>query len=242
MVNLQTEETNNKSDVPFIGKSMARIRSLHPWLHKTWPPLNGQRFRQTLFRSLIRELQPQAVFESGTHRGTTTEFLWNVSGCPVWTVEKDSRLARQAARKFREVPDIRVVKSDSRRALRELRGTSSFPRSRVLFYLDAHWDADLPLREEVDIITSSWTNSVIVIDDFKVPDDPGYGFDVYGRTELSIKYVGDAITPYQVFWPECPSHQETGARRGCVLLAAPEAAPYVAGLPEVRGVPESVAT
>ncbi|MFC5633140.1 hypothetical protein ACFPZJ_04890 [Streptomyces bullii] len=222
-----------------MRKPIAGVRRLHPLLYPSWPALNGQEFRQEMFRCLLRELQPDAVFESGTYRGATTRFLWHVSGRPVYTVEKEPTFARLAARRFRDVSDIRVIKSDSRKALLDLRSNPSFPKSRVFFYLDAHWEADLPLREEVAIITGTWTDSLIVIDDFKVPADPGYGFDTYAGTELSIEYLGDAVGSYEPFWPDCPSHEETGARRGCVLLAAPSLAGRVSALGPVRGVDDA---
>ncbi|WP_406859657.1 hypothetical protein ABZO31_04655 [Streptomyces sp. HUAS MG47] len=128
-----------------------------------------------------------------------------------------------------------VHTGDSRAALLRLRSSDSFPKSRVLFYLDAHWESDLPLREEVSLVTGTWTDSVIVIDDFKVPDDSGYTFDVYGGQALSMEYLGQGVVdPYEVFWPNCPSSAETGARRGCVVLAAPAVARQVEGLPELR--------
>ncbi|MCC9704406.1 MULTISPECIES: O-methyltransferase [Streptomyces] len=239
----QSEQTTRTATVPLLGfirKPIAGIRRMHPWLYPAWPALNGQRFRQEMFRSLLQELQPQAVFESGTYRGATTQFLWHVSGRPVYTVEKEPAFARLAARRFRNVSDIRVIKSDSRKALQGLRENSSFPKSRVLFYLDAHWEDDLPLREEVAVITDSWTDSLILIDDFKVPDDPGYGFDTYAETQLSVEYLGNAVGEYKVFWPNCPSGEETGARRGCVLLAAPTLADRMAALDAVRSMDDGV--
>jgi hypothetical protein len=212
------------------------IRTMRPWLYGRWPaPLNGQQFRQSLFRSLVRQLQPHAIFESGTYCGGSTQFLWNLSGTPVYTVEKHPGFARCAMRRFRRNPEVRVLNEDSRDALRTLRSSDQFPRSRVLFYLDAHWEKDLPLQEEVDIITKAWTESVIVIDDFKVPGDDGYGFDTYGDVQLSMEYLGEeAVAPYEVFWPNCPSSKESGCRRGCVVLAAPDVAGQVAELPVVR--------
>ncbi|MFI9342459.1 hypothetical protein ACIG0D_14455 [Streptomyces sp. NPDC052773] len=211
------------------------IRTMRPWLYGPLPAaLNGQRFRQNLFRSLVRELQPRAVFESGTYCGGSTQFLWHVSGAPVFTVEKNRGFARCAQRRFRGNPEVRVLNADSRDALRTLRDSAGFPRSRVLFYLDAHWEKDLPLREEVDIITKAWTDSVIVIDDFKVPDDDGYEFDTYGDLQLSMDYLGETVAPYDTFWPNCPSSMESGRRRGCVVLAAPDVAQQVSELPEVR--------
>lgn len=214
------------------------IVTAKPWIYGRYPSaLNGQRFRQRLFRSLIRAFDPEAIFESGTYGGASTHFLWTLSGRPIWTVEKNRGWAYCAKRRFRTIPEIRVLSGDSRAALRSLRDSNDFPASRALFYLDAHWEADLPLREEVDMITSRWADSIIVIDDFKVPDDSGYGFDAYGDDELSMDYLGSkAIGRYEAFWPNCPSGKESGARRGCVILVAPSVRSEVQGLPELRRI------
>jgi hypothetical protein len=217
------------------------VGAIKPWLYGPFPSaLNGQRSRQKLFRSLIQAIDPESIYESGTFYGASTHFFWNVSGCPVYTVEKNLGFAYCAKRRFRRIPEVRVLVGDSRAALRRLRNAEDFPASRVLFYLDAHWEEDLPLREEVALITSAWTDSVIVIDDFKVPDDSGYAFDTYGDRELSVEYLGnEAIGSYTLFWPRCPSNEETGARRGCAVLVAPGAVPAVEGLSELRRLPAS---
>ncbi|MGP4014924.1 hypothetical protein [Saccharopolyspora sp. 5N708] len=208
-----------------------------PWLDGPWlEPCNGQHARQQLMRDLVAATEPAAVFESGTYRGATTRFLWHIFGKRVYTAEKNTSFARAAAVQFRHLDEVNVINLDSREALRALSRTGELPHSRpVLFYLDAHWNADLPLREEVDFITATWPMAIIVVDDFKVPDDPGYGFDTYGQVELSLDYLGEqALRGAQVFWPACPAERETGYRRGCVVIATPAIASQVKDLAGLR--------
>ncbi|MFF1695533.1 hypothetical protein ACFVXC_18150 [Streptomyces sp. NPDC058257] len=216
-----------------IGRNVPAVDG--PWLE----PFNGQRARQDMFRSLVSAVRPVALFESGSYRGASTRFLWQVSGRPVYTAEKNPSFARYVAREFRHVPDIKVLNRDSRDALRILHGGAHIPPSEpFLCYLDAHWNADLPLREEVAFILQKWPLSVIVIDDFKVPDDHDYGFDAYGRTELTVDYLGSStLGASHVLWPSCPGREETGYRRGCVVLASPKVAATVSDLPELRRIP-----
>jgi hypothetical protein len=47
----------------------------------------------------------------------------------------------------------------------------------TLFYLDAHWEEYLPLRDELQLIYNNFPRAVVLVDDFKVDDDLGYGFD-----------------------------------------------------------------
>ncbi len=63
---------------------------------------------------------------------------------------------------------------------------------------------------------------MVVIDDFRVPDDEGYRFDDYGPGKaLTWDYVGPIAERYgaTAAYPATPSAEETGARRGCVVLA-----------------------
>lgn len=96
----------------------------------------------------------------------------------------------------------------------------------MFFYLDAHWQDDVPLAEELELIAASWSDPVIMIDDFQVPDDQGYGFDSYRNgLSLTLDYLPLAkLPPLRLFWPGAAASEETGHRRGCVVLAPPGAA------------------
>lgn len=64
-------------------------------------------------------------------------------------------------------------------------------RTRSLFYLDAHWGAYWPLRDELAIVFGQCQNPVILIDDF----DAGNGlfFDQYKDQKLGFTYIADHI-------------------------------------------------
>jgi hypothetical protein len=69
------------------------------------------------------------------------------------------------------------------------------------------------------------TKAAILIDDFEVPDDPGYGFDTYGPDlTLNASYIDAAVCNHglAMFYPSTPSSAETGMRRGCVILSKGE--------------------
>jgi hypothetical protein len=91
----------------------------------------------------------------------------------------------------------------------------------VFFYLDAHGYGDLPMADEIRLAFRYWPEAVVMVDDFAVPDDPGYGFDDWGPGKaLSLGYLIDnGILPAGVWFPRCNSAAETGMRRGCVVLA-----------------------
>jgi hypothetical protein len=92
----------------------------------------------------------------------------------------------------------------------------------MLFYLDAHWGEDLPLFEEIAKIFSSCAQAIVMIDDFKVPNDDGYGYDDYGIGKaLTREYIAPLVSEFQLaeFYPRTPSAAESGFRRGCVVVA-----------------------
>jgi hypothetical protein len=215
-----------------VGRLQGRVAAfldgcLQPDLHDSLGgPLNGQVERQKMFRELAVAIAPGAVVETGTFRGETAGFFARQLGVPVYTVETDVRSHYYARRRLRSLEKVHLFLGDSRAFLKQLARDARFPKKKILFYLDAHWARDLPLREEISIIASAWTESVIVADDFQVPDDAGYGFDDYGEgRRLCLEYLqGSSPFALPIFWPSAPSCVETGQQRGCVVLATNDAA------------------
>jgi hypothetical protein len=176
-------------------------------------PLNGQHARMQTMRTLLEIFSPDAIIETGTYLGDTTRFF---SGnlIPVYSIE--AKLSFHLLAKYRvgTYPDVTLIRGDSRRILDILARRQSFKRP--IAYLDAHWD-ELPLQTEVTRILDAWEESVIVIDDFQVPEDPGYGFDTYRGVPLSLNLLHLPSSVVCAF-PATLSYHETGARRGALYL------------------------
>lgn len=181
---------------------------------------NGQRHRKGIFSDLLNQFRFETILEAGTWTGNTTAYMAQSSGLRVHSCEINRRFHMLARVRLRTIPGIYLQLSDSRRFLLNcislgLAGTRSF------IYLDAHWYQDLPLREELQIIAENWKEVVIMIDDFQVPGDPGYGHDNYGPgKELSMHELAAIFDrlDFVPFFPAQPSTSETGAKRGCVVL------------------------
>jgi hypothetical protein len=210
-------------------------------------PFNGQNARQQIIRDLVFSLRIEQFVETGTFRGITTEFLANLLGAPVFTVELQPRYFVVAKQRLAQYPWVTVELGDSRSFLRGLASKEELRERRTLFYLDAHWggsslleknapsERDLPLRDELSIIVEAWLNAVVVIDDFEVPDDPGYAFDDYGPgRRLSADYL-PALPGWALLYPSVRPDKETGVRRGCGVLASPSMALKAATVPTLRG-------
>lgn len=184
---------------------------------------NGQHHRQAMFREIVIGCRVTAVVETGTFRGTTTAFMAKTSGLPLFTVEYDPRNYGFARQRLARVPSIETALGDSRAFLRDLLASGRLPPGPCFFYLDAHWGTDVPLLQEIDIIFSTRPDAIVMIDDFQVPDDAGYGFDSYGEeSELTYRYIAPAVSRHGLagFVPALASDQETGMRRGSVVLVA----------------------
>jgi len=193
-----------------------------------WGPLNGQSFRQRVYAEIMSQIRFQAIVETGTFRGTTTEFFAQ-TGLPIYTVEIDPRAyGYSSLRFFPQRHQVHVYEGHSPEFLRLLANKPNFPRSKVFFYLDAHVQDSsrfhkAPLVEELEIIFTNWTEAVVMVDDFQVPGTT-YGFDDWGAGRTlnleclePLKHLN--LTP---FFPALDAKEETGARRGWVILCHEE--------------------
>jgi len=206
----------------FINKGLGYldyIRKSSAW-DKWGGPFNGQQFRQRIFFDLINQFPVKAIIETGTYRGTTTT-LFATTPLPVYSVETHPRFYAYSKMRFRHQRNkVHLYNNDSRAFLTMLSKDPVVPKEAVFFYLDAHWKDDLPLREELEIIFTYWQRPIVMIDDFQVPDSD-YNFDDYGPGKtLNLDYLQPVITAYNisVFFPAVDVAEETGVKRGCVVL------------------------
>ena len=181
-------------------------------------PFNGQEGRKALVLTALQRLQPRSILETGTFRGTTTRFFAENFSGPVYTCEIDKRWYLTAQRSFLGFPSIEIDLDDSRAFLLRKLANVEGP---VLIYLDAHWSSDLPLAREIEIIISSSIDAVVFIDDFAVPGDRGYSFDDYGPGKRLTIELLNTVDPKgaALFFPTLSSANETGAKRGCAVIA-----------------------
>ena len=102
------------------------------------------------------------------------------------------------------------------------------------FYLDAHWQHYWPLRTELKHISDAGVRCAIVIDDFEVPGQPQFGFDIDGGGEViaglacNLDYVRASLGPqnrYKVLFPKYGSDDAFGAGTiGAVKIGSPSTA------------------
>ncbi|MGB3810717.1 MAG: hypothetical protein WA943_11525 [Parvibaculum sp.] len=179
-------------------------------------PMNGQTARLEIVRELIERCGVERIVETGTFRGTTTEWFATFN-IPVLSFEVVPRFAAFSRARLKKSPHVRIEIENSVDGLKKIDGPVS---ERSLFYLDAHWYDYLPLKDEYVLIREKFRRPIIVVDDFKVPSDSGYTYDDYGPgMALTLEYLSAAFDKKpSVFFPKVSAKWETGLRRGCVVI------------------------
>lgn len=186
-------------------------------------PFNGQRKRIAIIEALMAMGNFGCAIETGTFRGNTTKYLADHFPRTV-SIEKNPRYAAFSRLRLRTRKNLTIVDGDSAEELPAVLRKQP-PGTPLFVYLDAHRRGRLPLVDELQSLDRSGFDYVAVIDDFKVPGDDGYGFDVYpGKEggEVGPPIVFEAIPRLERLWvPAASSENEAGKVRGTGFLASP---------------------
>lgn len=222
---------------PILEKYHSVLRRLHDldvavdtmllnptWILDTAKVFNGQERRRSLFEQIATTFTIDEVIETGTFLGDTTGHLAHrLPHAAIRSCELSPRFTALARQRLAMFPNVSVQCADSRKFLATLDPKTSHAEDTLTFaYLDAHWHADLPLKEELHTLLEKRQALVIMVDDFEVPNDPGYAYDRYGHgRDLNWSTFGQLFIQLglEAFVPVASSEEETGFRRGSVILA-----------------------
>ena len=187
--------------------------------HEARRGFNALRGRQRIFEELATAIAFANCVETGTFLGESTGFMATHTGRPVFSCERNPSLHALAKFRLKAVPQATLMLGDSRALLQELSRKPQVVEGDCFLYLDAHWGRDVPLNEEIEIVATRWKRFVIMIDDFEVPDDPGYTHGHYG----TLKAIGmDGLRErhgLRAWFPTTPSREEWAGAPGNVVLA-----------------------
>lgn len=156
-------------------------------------PFNGDTFVQDNFLKLRDKYHIKTIVETGTAFGGTTKFLCE-NFEEVYSVEVNKKYYDIAEQRLCEFKNLGLINADSSNALHSIVDfiiSINYDKS-VLFFLDAHWENKCPLIEELNAISKlnkSGINPIIVIHDFKVPNEPQLGYDSYNGQEFTFKWI-----------------------------------------------------
>jgi hypothetical protein len=199
----------------------AKIDSVNRPLANSWGgAFNGQLQRAAVFHAVVKSCGISAIVETGTYRATTTEYIARTFSGPVYTCESNRRYFHYSRRRLSRRTNVEVRLLDSRLFLRELFDRKTLQCHPTLFYLDAHWNKDLPLVDEIELILKGHDSAVVLVDDFEVPSDKDYRYDDYGPGKrlclaLLARFRSEMENAY---FPAIPGKLETGRKRGCLVF------------------------
>lgn len=189
--------------------------------------LNSQQQRGKAVKKIIADFDPHAVVETGCYLGAGTKFFLNNSTAPIYTCEINGHYANFSQARFKKESRVNIYSASSVDFLKKISDPVLSNEAKIFFYLDAHWAQELPLKEEIQIILKRWRNSLMLIDDFAVPNDAGYGYDSYGESNvLNASYLQNIHKDLRVFYPRISSKKETGSKRGCCAICLADNVAY----------------
>lgn len=159
---------------------------------KVFPPkyrLHGDPYLQKAFKLAGDSISASTVVETGTFLGNSTSLMAEqFPNTKIYSSEIFDKHYKISSNRLSKYPNVKVIKKSSVDFLKELIEKGLLGKS-PLFFLDAHWWNYWPLGDEMKLITNKSKSAVIIIDDFKVPGNPQFKYDVYKDIECSVDYI-----------------------------------------------------
>lgn len=157
---------------------------------------HGDKYLSKAVCTVIEQLPVTSFVETGTCRGNTTEFIASKYDLPIFTCDIDSKYYEISKKRLEKYSNVEIRSMSSEKYIKELierKVLGDFP----FFFLDAHptcqpWLKYVPLSDEVKLI-SSLKRAVILIDDFKIPSQPQFGYNSYDSGEIGINMIKNAL-------------------------------------------------
>lgn len=198
-------------------------------------PFNGQAIRFMDIASIAKTFSPNIGIETGTFLGSSTPYLASMVSEQMHTIEIDPKTFRLAQERFHyNHANTKIVShlGDSVQEINKLLSVLPVANTRILAYLDAHWYDAVPTTDELNALLDWGGSWIAVIDDFKVPTDSDYKYDVYGILE-----IGEKVLPTQrnlcLYVPRTPASKETGRRKGTGYVCRKEDEKFLSVCPDL---------
>lgn len=203
--------------------------TLNPAMRAGFGPFNAQILRMQLFAALAASGHLTEVIETGTHWGTTAEYMASRVSCPVLTTEISPYYLEASRLRFADLKaagcawadNVQLHALDSRLFLEQVLQRAMPPNGFTFCYLDAHGeyiegrDVEDPLVGEIRQVRRARSNCIIMIDDFTVPDDAAY----YVENGNDMADVAGLLPEFDAVFFPCAARHDSGIRRGCLILS-----------------------
>ena len=167
---------------------------------------------------LIHNYDCDAILETGTNAGDTTEFLAKMfPNLPVLTCEIEQKYVDVANIRLEKYDNVNVFLQSSEKFLAQYAHKYNFP----FVFLDAHWQDYWPLHDELNIIKSG----AVCVDDCDI-GDIGFGYDAYNNVVCNPEMISQALgekakvftnNPHSEYTYPCMQKDRRGGRGYYVL-------------------------
>lgn len=141
--------------------------------------LHNDKVFQEIFELIGNKFNATSIVETGAFLGWSSGFFANkFPNLQIYTCEIVKRFYNESKKYLIDYKNINLRHTDSLSFLNELIDGGELGECPV-FFLDAHWyRKDLCLTKEIELITNKLKKAVIIVDDFKIPGNSSFGFEV----------------------------------------------------------------
>lgn len=179
----------------------------------------GDSFIGKEVHKLVKDYNIEQIVETGTYFGFST--LKFAEMCDTITIELQHSHYLEAEKTFSEYQSkhkIDLIHGDTIDILKRL--CPSLNKTKVLFFLDAHWEKHCPLIDELQIIAENKMQPIICIHDFKVPNRGDLGYDSYNGKDFTYEWIKDSLD--KIYGENGYSYhynnESEGAKRGVIYI------------------------
>ena len=178
-------------------------------------PFNNDEFIKDMVVQLKKQYNLKIAIETGSFMYTTSRFFANLFEKFI-TFEKSSKLFNEFNHIIAGHTNAIGLCIDSVDGLKKYLPQIT---SETLIYLDAHWDDNFPLLEELKVIADTGEKPLIMIHDFKVPDTDRF-FYTFNDVDLDLDYVEESLDKiygkdkYSIMYPTQVGIENVG----CVFI------------------------
>lgn len=181
-------------------------------------PFNGDKYIEKTFLKLKNRYNIKNIVETGTFEGGTTVFL-SQNFDKVFSIECNFEFYSKALINIKNANTSPcLLLGNSEDVLPLIREELN---NNTIFYLDAHWYENCPLKKELSLIKEFNLKPIIAIHDFYVPGSSTLGYDSYNNQPFTYDWLKDDFDniydkKYSYFYNN--DLYSDGAKRGIIYI------------------------
>lgn len=175
----------------------------------------GDGFLKAEIQEIVKRNNIHTIVETGSFRGNTTREFSKMATV-VHSIEVSKEHLDIAENTCQGIDNIIFHFGSSEAILPYILEKCS---KRLFMFLDAHWNDYCPLRDELKVIKDSGLKPCIAIHDWKVPDRPLFGFDIYKGQAYELSWIEDLLIDiYGKDFKYYYNREAEGATRGVIFV------------------------